>query len=174
VNDTAWRLLSTPGYCYYANNIDATEREKWGLLYNWAAIATGKLAPSGWHVPSDSDWSVLENFLITNGFNYDGTTNTNRIAKALAVKEDWQAMPNAGAIGNDLGSNNRSGFSAFPSGFRDAKGVFLYRWNSCLWWSATESGASQAWDRSLNNSFSSLFRSADNKKVGESVRLVKD
>jgi methyl-accepting chemotaxis protein len=56
----------------------------YGRLYNWYAVNTGKLAPVGWHVPTDDDWTILENYLIANGYNYDGTTTENKIAKAMA------------------------------------------------------------------------------------------
>jgi hypothetical protein len=42
--------LETPGFCFYANNTDIALKKKWGALYNWYTVHTGKLAPQGWHV----------------------------------------------------------------------------------------------------------------------------
>ena len=60
-DNTGWINLSTPGYCWYDNDI--TNRETYGALYNWYAVQTGKLCPKGWHVPSDAEWTVLTDFL---------------------------------------------------------------------------------------------------------------
>jgi uncharacterized protein (TIGR02145 family) len=112
-----WSFLTTPGYCFYGNTTNTSDKTKYGVLYNWSAVNTGKLAPAGWHVPSDSEWDTLQNFLIANGYNYDGTRTGNKIAKAMAAKTDWNSFVSAGAIGNDLSKNNASGFSALPAVF---------------------------------------------------------
>ena len=57
-----WENLTTPGYCWY-NNDSVSYRNTYGALYNWYAVNTGKLAPTGWHVPSDAEWEVLGNYL---------------------------------------------------------------------------------------------------------------
>jgi uncharacterized protein (TIGR02145 family) len=76
---------------------------KYGVLYNWFALATGKLAPQGWHVPTDADWDTLHNYLIANGYNWDGTTTGNKIAKSMAAQTDWYTgTTTVGAIGNYL------------------------------------------------------------------------
>ena len=61
-DNTAWGALTTPGYCWY-NNDSATYKNTYGALYNWYAVNTGKLAPTGWHVPTDSEWTVLTTYL---------------------------------------------------------------------------------------------------------------
>jgi hypothetical protein len=58
----AWETLSTPGYCWY-NNDESTYKAPYGALYNWYTVNTGKLCPTGWHVPGDSEWIVLIDFL---------------------------------------------------------------------------------------------------------------
>ncbi|MDD4729737.1 MAG: FISUMP domain-containing protein, partial [Dysgonamonadaceae bacterium] len=78
---TAWSNLATPGYCFYNN--DAANKSTYGALYNWFTVNTNKLAPTGWHVPTDAESTTLENYLIANGFNYDGTTTGNKIAKSM-------------------------------------------------------------------------------------------
>jgi uncharacterized protein (TIGR02145 family)/uncharacterized repeat protein (TIGR02543 family) len=117
VTDSAqWTGLSTGAYCFYDNSTNTAFREKFGALYNGYAVATGKLAPEGWRVPTDNDWTTLQDYLIANGYNYDGTRDSNKVAKALAAKTDWASSTGVGAIGNDLSQNNRSGFSALPGG----------------------------------------------------------
>jgi uncharacterized protein (TIGR02145 family) len=115
---TEWENLTTGAWCYYDN--DPTK----GKLYNWYAVAgihdndpntpNKELAPENWHVPSDAEWTTLENYLIANGYNYDGTTTGNKIAKAMASTTGWDSSSNIGEIGNDQSSNNSSGFNAFP------------------------------------------------------------
>lgn len=61
---SVWSNLSTPAYCWYNN--DAANNAQYGALYNWHTINSGQLAPTGWHVPTDTDWSTLENYLSTN------------------------------------------------------------------------------------------------------------
>ena len=123
---TQWSNLTTGAWCYYDN--DPTK----GRLYNWYAVAgihdtdpntpNKAFAPEGWHVPSDAEWTTLEEYLIANGYNYDGTTTGNKIAKAVASTTGWNSSTNTGAIGNDQSLNNKSGFNAFPEGYRDRCG----------------------------------------------------
>ena len=171
---TAWKALTTPGYCYYNNTTHADSIKKYGALYNWYAVDTKKIAPKGWHVPTDAEWTILENYLIANGYNWDGTRMENKIAKSMATKTDWQTHTNSGAIGNDLSKNNRSGFSALPGGYRDNHGVFLNFGNHGYWWSATEFGASDAFYRHLFFGSVLLLRFSHVKSCGFSVRLLRD
>jgi uncharacterized protein (TIGR02145 family) len=172
-DDTAWHKLNTPGYCWYSNDIK--NKSKYGALYNWFAIDTKKLAPKGWHVPTDAEWTILENYLIANGYNWDGTKTKNKIAKSMAAKKDWETDADAGSIGNDLTKNNRSGFSALPGGFRDFMGYFIRIGNFGYWWSATEEAdVSFAFNRDLSFGFVYLSRYSSLKCCGFSVRLVKD
>src|SRR5664280_817425 len=101
---TAWSALSTPAYCWQ-NNDAAANKATYGALYNWYAVDAASnnnknICPTGWHVPSDSDWTTLENYLIANGYNFDNTTTGNKIAKALASETGWAASSVDGAVGN--------------------------------------------------------------------------
>ena len=162
-----------PAYCWFDDDIN--NKERYGALYNWYAVDTGKLAPKGWHVPTDNEWTELEEYLIANGYNWDGSKEENKIAKALAAKTDWQSNNDSGTIGSDPSKNNASGFSALPGGFRNYGGYFYHQSSYGLWWSATENDAALAWYRSLHYDFEILRRSYYNiKGCGFSVRLVRD
>jgi uncharacterized protein (TIGR02145 family)/uncharacterized repeat protein (TIGR02543 family) len=173
-DSTAWSNLATAGYCYYNNTTNADSIKKFGALYNWYAVNTGKLAPAGWHVPTDAEWDTLQNYLIANGYNYDNTTADNKIAKSMAATTDWASSTDTGAIGNDLSKNNKSGFSAVPGGFRYFNGNFYFQGSYGHWWSFTEFDASYAWSRSLYYYNDYLFRSYYIKVHGFSVRLLRD
>jgi uncharacterized protein (TIGR02145 family) len=175
-DSTAWANLTTPAYCYYNNTMNSDSISKFGSLYNWYAVNTGKLAPVGWHVPTDSEWEVMQSYLVMNGYNYDGTTDTtnNKIAKSLAAKTDWSTYSNTGTIGCDLTKNNNSGFSALPGGCRNGSGIFNAQSYGGGWWSATESDAASAWDRDLSIDYDHLYRDYDYKSCGFSVRLIRD
>jgi Bacterial surface proteins containing Ig-like domains len=179
VNDSGeWENLTTPAYCYYNNTTSADNIAKFGALYNWYVVNTGKLAPMGWHVPTDSEWEVMQNYLVTNGYNYDGSTDTtkNKIAKALAATTDWYTnSTTTGAIGNNLAMNNYSGFSALPGGFRYFDGSFSNFGSYGFWWSATVYRDSYAWYRYLLYGSNYLLRSyIFGMKCGFSVRLIRD
>ena len=174
---TEWSNLTTGAWCYYGN--DSSK----GKLYNWYAVAgihdtdpntpNKELAPEGWHVPTDAEWTTLEEYLIANGYNYDGTTSANKIAKAMASTTGWNSSGDAGAPGNDQSLNNSSGFNAFPEGFRLPDGLFLNERNRAFFWSSTEDDVINAWNRNLDNT-SYLGRYFNSKQDGFSVRFVRD
>lgn len=173
---------TTPAYCFYGNTDDTLLQTKWGALYNWYAVNTGKLAPVGWRIPTDGDWIELENFLINSGFNWDKTTNGNKVGKSLAAETDWRTFwdpSKGGAVGNmlngqDLAGNNGTGFSALPSGLRNADGNYTGQRNFCYWWSATEREPYFAGYRHLNYDYEELRSRIEYYKwCGFSIRIVK-
>jgi uncharacterized protein (TIGR02145 family) len=172
--------LTTPAYCFYNNTTNSDSIKKYGALYNWYVVNPAnpkKIAPAGWHVPSDSEWTTMEKYLVLNGYNWDGTTDTthyNHIAKSLAAKTDWLTDTTTGIIGCDLTKNNRSGFSALPGGCRNDGGTFCNQSNLGFWWSASEYGVSSAYSRYFYHSSDYLGRSDFYKSCGFSVRLVRD
>src|ERR1035437_7342214 len=136
VSQTTWAALTTPAYCWYNNDI-VTYKDTYGALYNGFTINTGKICPVGWHVPSHDEWTTSENFLLSNGFNYDGTTSGNKYGKALASTTLWNSSTTTGAVGNtDYPSKrNATGFTALPSGYRATNafngiGTYLFLWSS--------------------------------------------
>lgn len=161
---------------------------KYGRLYTWYAATDSRgIAPVGWHVPTDAEWTMLANYLIANGYNYDGTTTGNKIAKAMAATTDWVTSNNIGTIGNDLTKNNSSGFTGLPGGYRDSNNN-LYNINTtgkfddigytCNWWSSTErtsyNGTTYAVYSNLFYNFSEFERIGDEQSIGYSVRCLKD
>jgi len=176
---TEWSNLTTGAWCYYNN--DPTKRR----TYNWYAAMgmhdtdestpNKEFAPEGWHVPSDTEWTILENELIANGYNYDDTTTENKIAKAMASSTGWNDSTNSGAVGNDQSSNNSSGFNAFPEGGRYSDGSFVNEGPNAIFWSSPENDSNDVWNRVLNYNYSSLDRyNANNKQNSLSVRFVRD
>jgi uncharacterized protein (TIGR02145 family) len=175
VTDAAdWKDIFTDGMCTYDNNSNVDTL--YGRLYNWYAVNTGKLAPTGWHVPTDAEWATLENYLIANGYNYDGTTTGNKIAKALASKTGWQTSTSGGAVGNTdyKAKRNASGFTATPAGYRVYNGAFLNLNLISVWWSATGFNEGNSWGRRFSYNSNSVERNMDGKSNGFSVRCVKD
>ena len=174
-----WEDTTTGAWCYF-NNDPAK-----GKLYNWYAVMgihdadpntpNKEFAPDGWHVPTDAEWTILEEYLIASGYNYDGSTTGNKIAKAIASTTGWNSSTNTGAIGNDQSLNNSSGFNAFPVGSRYTIGSFFNEGNYAFFWSSTELNTFYACFRNLDNNFSYLNRSNYYlKQNGFSVRFVRD
>ncbi|MEI6062162.1 MAG: fibrobacter succinogenes major paralogous domain-containing protein [Bacteroidota bacterium] len=176
-DNIVWSLLTAPGSCTYNNTTNSDSINKYGRLYNWYAVNTGKLSPSGWHIPTDAEWSALGNYLIVNGYNYDGSTSGNKYAKALASDKGWNFSSNTGVPGNTdySAKRNATGFTAVPAGVRDAnQNAFGSIGYYGIWWSSSEDDYSFAWDRGVDNSLTSLGRGSVNKSHGYSVRCIKD
>jgi uncharacterized protein (TIGR02145 family) len=181
-DNAAWSALKDPAYCWYSNNENS--KNYYGALYNWYAVHTGKLCPSGWHVPSDDEWTELEMYLQNNGFNYDGTVDAdldratnNKTAKSLASATYWTESVNKGSVGNKdyPAYGNKSNFTAMPGGFRKSDdGSFDGVTLSGFWWSATESNATKAWHRHINENDDTVTRTDYGKTGGYSVRCVRD
>jgi len=162
--DTLWGKLTTAGFCWYSNN-PSKYKSVYGALYNWYAVTNDSLdiAPEGWHVPTDADWVVLETYLGA-GVLTDGRLTGGAFLKS---KEGWNS-PN-------LGADNSSGFTGMPVGFRDNQtGLFHNVDRYAFWWSATNSGASNAWYRGLGFDYANINRWAYNKNHGMSVRCIQN
>jgi len=175
-SEEQWNDASRPGYCWYDNDID--NKNTYGALYNWYAVESGILCPKGWHVPSDAEWTQLEEYLIANGYNYDGTTTSNKIAISLANAKGWFASDDVGAIGNTNTAydafRNKSGFSALPGGWRVLSGAFSGIEIYGGWWGSTQKYEDYAWRRSLYYFDSYVDRNLDFKGLGFSVRCMRD
>jgi len=159
--DEEWKKAGEngqPAWCYYKNNPDNGDR--YGKLYNWYAVNDSRgLAPEGWKIPSDEDWSRLTDFL--GGESVAG--------KKMKYTDFW--ADNDGESGN---GTNESGFSGLPGGYRGLDGTFDGVGKLGLWWSSTETDAYTAWFRNLHYSNGLVSRTNYNKKDGFSVRCLRD
>ena len=159
----------------WAHNNDENRAAKYGRLYTWwAATDARNIAPIGWHLPTDAEWTILENYLIANGYNFDGTTTGNKIAKSLSSTTDWITYKIAGTPGNDLPKNNSTGFTALPSGDRTYYGSFFGFGSHVRWQSSNDIDANSAWIRYLGYGNNFISRSSGSKIDGFSVRCLRD
>jgi uncharacterized protein (TIGR02145 family) len=143
-----------PAWCYYQN--DANIGVKYGKLYNWYAVNDPRgLAPNGWHIPSDAEWTVLTDYLGGN-------------AKAGAKMKQ-----NIGWFGGGNGTNS-SGFSGIPGGYRDYHGRFDNSVLDGFWWSSSYANRLDAWGRGLHYSSDFIDRYSSYKYSGWSVRCIRD
>jgi uncharacterized protein (TIGR02145 family) len=161
LSDEDWMNLSSGAFTVYENT--GNNAETYGALYNWYtangnAGAGKELAPEGWHIPSDEEWTVLTNYLgnssVAGGMLKEpGTTH-------------W-TFPNAGAI-------NETDFMALPGGKRHPNGSYLELGNRCYFWLAGEIDVQSSWHRILTYDYANIFRTTDDKRFGFSVRCVRD
>lgn len=163
-------------YVWYYNGNDVvtakatTNYKTYGVLYNWPAAKAS--CPPGWHLPSNVEVQALKDYLINNGYGFGGSGIG--IAKSMAANTSWTDYPEVGVPGNDLPSNNRSGFSALPGGDRFTNGSFYNLGGSCAWWMATEMNANAASYYGLNNNSANFLGYYADKDNGYSVRCIKD
>jgi len=142
----------------------------YGVLYNWPAAMNGSassisnpsgvqgICPSGWHLPSDAEWTILIDYL--GGEDVAG-------GKMKETGFSHWTSPNTGAT-------NESGFTALPGGYRLGDGNFNAVGIYGKWWSSTESGTLSAWYRYLGYDFSYVYRLSYSKELGFSVRCLRD
>jgi len=162
---------STPKYQWAFDGIESNVA-LYGRLYTGYAVTDSRgVCPTGWHVPTDAEWTILTNFLTNNGYGYQGSGND--IAKSMASKTGWNTDPTAGNVGNDQASNNSSGFTAFPSSYRHSSAGF-YTPTVSYWWSSTEYETSRAYSRYLSYYSSLVYREDSNMSTGFSVRCLRD
>jgi uncharacterized protein (TIGR02145 family) len=161
------------GCAFYNNTTDAAAKKKWGALYSGSAATSGKLAPTGWRIPTNADWDELQKYLIENGYNYDGTTDSNKIAQSMCATTDWQKCEWYGAPGNDPGKNNASGFSALPGGVHDFSGTYFDQNTLGWWWTSTTKDASFTYARTMMYTSFDLYKSDRVPSNGFSIRIVK-
>jgi len=152
---TAWVGLSTGAWSHYENN--TVNDAIYGKLYNWyTTVDLRGLCPVGWHVSTDSEWTVLADYL-------GGVSVAGGKMKSIT---GWNA-PNTLAT-------NESGFSGLPGGTRNSGGAFTSVGCCGSWWSSSESSTTTAWNRSLVNTNGSAGRSNIVKRNGFSVRCIRD
>jgi uncharacterized protein (TIGR02145 family) len=159
--DSTWSQLSTPAWCNYNNN--QAYGDIYGKLYNWYTVSDSRnVCPVGWHIPTDNDITVLINYVV------DLQVDSVAGGKLKSSGTQFWLSPN-------LYATNQSGFSGLPGGFRlGSSGFFNNVRSTGQWWSSTESTTSNAWGLFLSHQFGSASRSNSNKRLGLSVRCLKD
>jgi uncharacterized protein (TIGR02145 family) len=176
-----WGSLTTGAWCYYQHN--TANGAIYGKLYNWYAVMgiydaaslnnaslRKKLAPTGWHIPTDSEWDSLINCLDPNA---DGGNNTLNVAGGKMKSTGtslWYLINNY--------ATNESGFTGLPGGYRTTSDThFSWIGTDGFWWSSSEYNTSLfsfAYIRYLTRSNHQVYRGYDDKQYGYSVRCVKD
>ena len=170
-----WYSLTTGAWCYYNN--DPSSEAVYGKLYNWYAVAgiydaeslaypdlRKKLAPSGYHVPFNEDWTTLTDYL-------GGLEVAASKMKSTGNLYDGTGLWNTSAIED---GNNSSGFTALPGGARVYSGEFVSARGAGSWWSSSEIDNINAWSRALDADVDEVFIENNSKKMGFSVRCVYD
>lgn len=154
----SWKGLTTGAYCWYNN--DLANKEPYGALYNWYAVNdTRKIAPAGWHVPTEAERALLDSYL-------GGSSISGGKLKEAGLTH-W-VSPNTGAT-------NSSDFTGVPAGYRvSGTGSFSSIGYQNYLWSATQNDASTAFRRQLQYNSASTPSSISHKRSGFSVRLIKD
>lgn len=143
-----------PAWCYYNN--DSTIGSAYGKLYNWYAVTDKRgIAPVGYHIPSESDWTNLRDFL--------GGEKT--AGAKIKSKTEWLLRGNG---------TDSSGLGAVPGGYRNAEGVFYAKGLVCNWWSYTEAFPGSGFYHSLNYESVRFGRLITSMTLGLSVRCIKD
>jgi uncharacterized protein (TIGR02145 family) len=158
-DNTSWINLTTPVYCWYDNN-PTSNKELYGGLYNWNAVKTGNLCPSGWHVPTDEEWTILTDYL--GGISVAGGK----------LKE----AGNAHWLEPNVGATNETGFTALPGGCRYITGVFDCVGSHCYWWSSSPYTltSNAAFLRAITWDSNGVEPSTADLNFGCSIRCVKD
>lgn len=140
-------------WCY---DNDPANCATYGRLYDWETVLG--VCPSGWHLPSDAEWTALTTFL--GGVSIAG-------GKMKEAGTAHWSSPNTGAT-------NSSGFTALPGGNRSYNGVFYYLTEDAYFWSAAGHSSTNAWNRSLYYNTEYVDRNYFSKTNGFSARCVQD
>lgn len=186
-------LNKQPTWCYYNN--DPANGAKYGKLYNWYAVNDSRgLAPVGYHIPSDAEWTKLTDFLggkrvagtkmkSKSGWNSYTTGGSKTCPNCVNWNaeyrrkvpchtcQDTRSVP--AKVTNSGNGTNTSGFSGLPGGLRFTDGAFYSIDDSGYWWSSTEGGStSDAWSR--YTSYGAVLRGCHSQYDGFSVRCLRD
>lgn len=174
---------STTMACYYYPNNDFSVVAEYGYLYNWRAVMNGTssseanpsgvqgICPTGWHVPSNEEWTQLTDYVSAQNLYTCGDDST-AIARVLAATSGWNASDIACSVGEMVSTNNATGFSALPAG------NFLYGSSAfggnAYFWSSTENDGLHVFARSIFNSLSNVGMPITTKDFALSVRCLRD
>ncbi|MFN5182672.1 MAG: fibrobacter succinogenes major paralogous domain-containing protein [Bacteroidota bacterium] len=182
-----------PAWCFYNN--DPKNGLKYGKFYNWYAVNDPRgLAPAGYHIPSDAEWTQLTDFLGSDaGTKMKSTSGWNSYtsggSKTCPNCKDWNAeyrrkvpchtckdtrsVP-APTVTHSGNGTNKSGFSGLPGGNRYYNCSFSFIGKYGYWWSSTENDTGSAWYRYLDYDNGNVRRNYFDLQKGLSVRCLRD
>ncbi len=166
LDNASWSTTTNGAYSIYNN--DAANDVTYGKLYNWYSIEdTRGICPTDWHVPTECEWMYLESKLGMSPWKIEevGSRGTDQGGK-LKAYTNWNS-PNTGAT-------NTSGFTGLPGGFREYNGIYSNIGKGGNWWTSAENGSSAALFRALGYNYSGVLRAPNDKRLGYSVRCVRD
>jgi uncharacterized protein (TIGR02145 family) len=156
-DDSDWHYNKTPAYCWY-NNDSVNYSKIYGALYNFYAVSTDSLCPTGWHVPRNSEWTKLINFL--GGAEKAG-------GKLKDYYTSYWSEPNFCFV-------NNYGFAALPGGMRQSGGKFIDITTRGYWWTSTSIDDLYAYAFIMFHEKAEILKIYGLKKEGYSVRCIKD
>jgi uncharacterized protein (TIGR02145 family) len=160
-----WQLADSekqPAWCYYDN--DPANGAKYGILYNWYAVNDQRgLAPDGFHIPTDAEWTTLTTFL--GGEDFAGKTMKSK--SGLDIFNDSKSCISEN-------KSNKSSILELRGACRFSDGNFSILGDTGNWWSSTELDSMSAFDRWLYYNLDNVTSNVNSKGVGCSVRCVKD
>lgn len=179
-------VSSTTGYRYYPNN-NVNNVATYGYLYNWKAVMNGAassnsnpsgvqgICPTGWHVPSSTEFTQLSNYLSSQSQYWCGNDNT-YTAKSIASTNGWNNSSTTCDVGNDVLSNNATGFDAKPAGDYFINSQYENFGTMACFWFSTSVGTDDGFNRAIwyNSKKISGHSSGYTTGIGYSVRCVKD
>jgi uncharacterized protein (TIGR02145 family) len=160
-DNSQWFNLTTGAWAYYNN--DAANNAKYGKLYNWYTVnqttnGYKNVCPTGWHVPTDVEWTVLTDYLggkIIAGGKMKEVDTTN-----------WKVL--------NTDATNTSLFTGLPGGYRYGSGGYFGIDYGGFWWSITRNDVYRAWSRDLGGGGGSVGISIHDMTYGFSIRCFKD
>ena len=161
-----WKQTTSGAYAIYGDQSKNSDIN--GLLYNGYAVATGKLCPQGWHIPTDEEWKELETFLGVGTDEINRTGGRSTLAGLVKFPEYWKE--------NTMTMDNTSGFSVIPAGTRNDYGDYIVAGQFAGFWTSTpyETADNYLWYRHFYYNTSEFGRNYVLKNNGYSCRCLKD
>jgi uncharacterized protein (TIGR02145 family) len=162
---STWTTTTKTSYCWYNN--DTINKALYGGLYNFFAVSTGKLCPSGWHVPNHEEFKALEKTL--------GMTQAEADAWGWRGSDQGKKMKNTTGWDSNGNGTNSSGFTALAGGYRyGVSGAFFDIGKLSYWWTSTKSTTNLGYYRRLDNNSTRVYAEGVKLQAGKYVRCVKD
>lgn len=155
VDHQKWKNLTSAGLCWYDND-KSKNNSTYGVLYNGYVVEKEMICPSGWHVPTSSDWDVLQQKYG----NYAG------IQLKAQGTQHWK--------NNSVNVTNETGFSALGGGYRNTTGLFQFINETGLWWTSTTAHQTNLATRAMYGTNASVAKGSYPKNTGAYIRCIKD